>query len=60
MIHYRMDQPERVRCSVCGGIADEVEETYPEEGDFILVVYRCRDCGHLEKRQYGKPVKIID
>ncbi|BAM69700.1 conserved hypothetical protein [Methanothermobacter sp. CaT2] len=55
-----MDQPDRVRCSVCGGIADEVDETYPEEGDFILVIYRCRDCGHLEKRQYGKPVKIID
>ena len=34
-------------CSVCGGLADEVEETYPESGNFILVIYRCRDCGHL-------------
>ncbi|MDI6701531.1 hypothetical protein [Methanothermobacter wolfeii] len=60
MIHYRMDQPERVKCSVCGGMAEEVEETYPESGNFIMVLYRCTSCGHIEKRQYGRPVKIID
>lgn len=60
VIHYRMDLPETVRCTVCGGIAEEIEENYPESGNFILIIYRCRECGHLEKRQYGKPVKIID
>jgi len=60
MIHYRMDQPERVKCSVCGGMAEEVEETYPESGNYTTGLYRCTSRGHIEKRQYGRPVKIID
>jgi len=59
LIHYRLDMPDRVKCSVCGGEAVEIEEEYTE-GDFIMITYKCKDCGHIEKRQYGRPTSIID
>jgi len=56
LIHYRLDMPERVKCSVCGGEAVEIEEIYRRR----FYYNKCKDCGHIKKRQYGRPTSIID
>jgi len=54
------DIPEFIKCSKCGHDAFEIQGSYQHSANFILVDYKCSSCGHVERRQYGKPAGIID
>ncbi|MCK9151685.1 hypothetical protein [Methanobacterium alcaliphilum] len=61
MVHYQLDEiPDEVKCSKCGKQAEEVEGSYQQTTRFVLISYKCPDCGNIEKLQCGRPVDIID
>ena len=52
--------PECIKCSKCGKESKEIEGSYQQTDNFVLVDYKCCSCGTVERRQYGKPAGIID
>ncbi|GAB6056426.1 hypothetical protein HYG87_00215 [Methanobacterium alkalithermotolerans] len=61
MVRYQLDEiPSSIKCSNCGKTSLEVEGSFQQAGNFIIVYYECPDCGHKDKLQCGKPVDIID
>ena len=58
---YNLDDiPEIIKCSKCGKESKEIEGSYQHSDKFVLIDYKCCSCGHVERRQYGNPVDIID
>ncbi|AXV38118.1 MAG: hypothetical protein CIT01_07865 [Methanobacterium sp. BRmetb2] len=61
MALYNLDEiPETIKCSKCGKESKEIEGSYQHSVNFVLIDYKCCSCGNIERRQYGKPVGIID